>query len=192
MRRPTPTGRPPQRRVLLESITAFCHAPSWEQSRDPCPVHATLLWSIFFSSSHPSGLRFHYISLILSFHLSVTSAPFFQLLFSSGARWEKNQKHQIVILDIKTIQSQFAKMPFSWSITLRTTEKSVCVFCVPSLFTCISMFFFSGSPEWVDVQSIWTTVKHWLLTLDCFFSLSLTNFIAQHTRLSVYPTARSL
>lgn len=94
----------------------------------------------------------------------------------------KNQKRQIVTLDIKTIQSQFAKLPFSRLITLRTTEKSVCVFCVPSLLFLLEFRWCVCQLPWVSRRSInldyskTLTVNAWL----CFlFSLSLTNFIAQ-------------
>lgn len=44
-------------------------------------------------------------------------------------------------------------------------RKVLCTFAFHLYFDGV----FVSSPEWVDVQSIWTTVKHWLLKLDCFF-----------------------
>lgn len=175
MRRPTPTGRSPQRRVLLESITAFVMHLLKEQSGDPCPVNASLLRTIFFSSSHPPGLRFHYISLILSFHLSFTSAPFFPNR-CSPVPWGREKKKKI-----KSVKSSFwTSKQFNLNLLschfhgwlLWGQQRKVFVCFVYLRFSYLDFDgVFVSSPEWVHVQSIWTTVKRWLLTLDCFFCL---------------------
>lgn len=90
---------------------SLCHAPLKEQSWT-C-VTSQLQTSVFLFLTLHSYASILFLSFLI--YLSLTFAPFFQLLLSQ--LWVT----KITLLDINTFQSQFAKRPFLRLITLRTT-----------------------------------------------------------------------